>query len=116
MHLGCRSAYDSSSVMLCRDGRGVATDCKMPMLKRIRGCTARAASLFMRSLMPPCWLAMLALLAGCQGEPRVLQVGADKPYRSLGAAVADAGDGDTILVDSGTYLNDFVTITASLHI
>lgn len=62
------------------------------------------------------WLAMLALVAGCQGEPRVLQVGADKPYRTLGAAVADAGDGDTILVDAGTYLNDFVTVTASLHI
>lgn len=61
-------------------------------------------------------LACAVALAACQGAPRVLEVGPNKPFHTLAAAVGEAGDGDTILVDAGTYLNDFVTVGASLHI
>ena len=39
----------------------------------------------------------------------VLTVGADKQYGTIAAAVAATQDGDTVLVDAGTYTNDFFT-------
>ena len=39
----------------------------------------------------------------------VLTVGADKQYATVASAVAATQDGDTVLVDAGTYTNDFFT-------
>ncbi len=39
----------------------------------------------------------------------VLTVGEGKQYATIAAAVAATGDGDTVLVDAGTYTNDFFT-------
>jgi MYXO-CTERM domain-containing protein len=39
-----------------------------------------------------------------------LQVGADKPYTTIAAAVADAGAGDTVEIDPGEYVDDIVVI------
>src|SRR3954470_6574721 len=96
---------------------GDSRQISMPMLNRIP-CRWRLRAGGMQGLFaaPLLWLVARALWPGSHGDPRVLQVGVEKPYRTLGAAVADAGDGDTIQVDAGTYLNDFVTVTASLHI
>ena len=46
----------------------------------------------------------------------VLTVGADKQFHTVGAAVAAAHDGNVILVDAGTYTNDFATVRAKLTI
>jgi hypothetical protein len=43
-----------------------------------------------------------------------LTVGADKQYQTLAAAVAASASGDTILVDAGTYINDFAHITTNI--
>ena len=40
-----------------------------------------------------------------------LTVGAGKQYSTIAAAVAATQDGDTVLVQAGTYTNDFATIT-----
>lgn len=45
-----------------------------------------------------------------------LTVGAGKDYPSLSAAVAASAAGDTILVDAGLYIDDFVTTTHALTI
>ncbi len=44
----------------------------------------------------------------------VLTVGADKQYKTIAAAVAAARDGNVILVDAGTYTNDFATSYAKI--
>ena len=41
---------------------------------------------------------------------RVLRVGVDQQYTTISSAVAASQDGDLILVDAGTYTNDFATI------
>jgi hypothetical protein len=46
----------------------------------------------------------------------VLTVGAGEEFSTLSAAVAASHDGDTILVNAGTYTNDFSTITANITI
>ena len=46
----------------------------------------------------------------------VLTVGAGKDYATLGAALAAAGDGSTILVDAGTYTNDFGSVGSKVAI
>jgi hypothetical protein len=46
----------------------------------------------------------------------VLTVGANEEYQTIGAAVAAAQNGDLILVDPGTYTNDFADITAQVTI
>jgi hypothetical protein len=64
-------------------------------------------------------------LAVCSAEPaaavdftggRVLAVGPAQQFKTLAAAVAAARDGDTIQVQQGTYVNDFVTVTHSVRI
>ncbi len=49
------------------------------------------------------------------GSP-VLTVGAGKEYATLGAALAASVDGDTILVDAGTYTNDFGSVGSKVSI
>ena len=44
----------------------------------------------------------------------VLTVGPGGDYSTIEAAVQNAGSGDTIAVASGTYTNDFITITKNL--
>ena len=44
----------------------------------------------------------------------VLTVGVGKQFSTIAAAVAAAHDGTVILVDAGTYTNDFATITSKI--
>ena len=46
----------------------------------------------------------------------VLTVGAGEEFSSLSAAVAAAHNGDVILVNAGTYTNDFATVNAAITI
>lgn len=46
----------------------------------------------------------------------VLRVGATEQFKTLAAAAAASRDGDVILVDAGTYTNDFVHVTTKLTI
>lgn len=43
-----------------------------------------------------------------------LTVGSDKQFQTVSAAIAASGDGDTVLVDAGTYTNDFSAITTDI--
>ena len=45
-----------------------------------------------------------------------LTVGVGKQFATLAAAIAASRDGTAILVDAGTYTNDFATITAKISI
>lgn len=45
-----------------------------------------------------------------------LQVGPDREFKTLGAAVKSSRAGDTILIESGTYTDDFVVIRHALTI
>src|SRR3954451_2766963 len=44
----------------------------------------------------------------------VLSVGSGKPYSTIAAAVAAAQNGDTIEVQAGTYVNDYVSISKNI--
>ena len=46
----------------------------------------------------------------------ILNVGAGREYSTIAAAVAAARDGDTVQVQAGTYVNDFVTVNAKITI
>ncbi len=46
----------------------------------------------------------------------VLTVGVGKEYATIGAAVAAAQAGNTVLIDPGTYTNDFATVSAAITI
>ena len=46
----------------------------------------------------------------------MLTVGVGKEYATIGAAVTAAQTGDTVLIDPGTYTNDFATVTAAITI
>ena len=46
----------------------------------------------------------------------ILTVGAGREYSTIAAAVAAARDGDTVQVQAGTYVNDFVTVNAKITI
>lgn len=46
----------------------------------------------------------------------VFRVGADEAFTTIAAAVAAAGAGDTVLVQAGTYVNDFFTVDERLTI
>ncbi len=56
------------------------------------------------------------LLPAVAAASTVLTVGAGEEFSTLSAAVAAAQNGDTILVNAGTYTNDFATVTASITI
>ena len=45
---------------------------------------------------------------------RVLTVGADKQFTTIAAAIAASTDGTVILVDAGTYTNDFSYVTSKV--
>jgi hypothetical protein len=47
---------------------------------------------------------------------RVLRVGVGQQFTTISAAVAASRDGDLILVNAGTYTNDFATITHKITI
>ena len=46
----------------------------------------------------------------------VLTVGAGEMFTTLSAALAVAGNGATILVDAGTYVDDFATVSTAVTI
>ena len=46
----------------------------------------------------------------------VLQVGPGQTYATIAAALAAARDGDVVLVQAGTYVNDFATVSAKVSI
>ncbi len=46
----------------------------------------------------------------------VLRVGVGQQYSTLSAAIGASHDGDLILIDAGTYTNDFATITHKITI
>ncbi len=48
--------------------------------------------------------------------PDVLTVGAGEMFSTLASATAHAPDGSIILVDAGTYTNDFATVTTKITI
>jgi len=46
----------------------------------------------------------------------ILNVGVDQPFTTLASALAAARNGDVLLVQAGTYVNDFARITAKVSI
>ena len=74
-----------------------------------------------RSLPAAVFAACIAYAAGAAaavdfGHGRVLQVGPARSFKTLASAVAASQDGDTIQVQAGTYVNDYVTVTRAVHI
>lgn len=55
---------------------------------------------------------MAVWLPAATAAADTLQVGADKPYTTIAAAVAAAGPGDVVEIDPGDYLDDIVVINA----
>jgi hypothetical protein len=47
---------------------------------------------------------------------RILRVGSGQSFQTLSSAVAAAQDGDTIQVQSGTYINDYAIVTHAVRI
>lgn len=47
---------------------------------------------------------------------RVLTVGANKQFQTIAAAVNSSQDGDVVLVDAGTYKNDFATVNSKISL
>ena len=47
---------------------------------------------------------------------RTLTVGADKQFQTVAAAIGASRDGDAILVDAGTYTNDFASVTTKISL
>ena len=62
-----------------------------------------------------CSATTLVSVTGAPGQT-VLTVGAGEEFKTIGAAVAASVNGDLILVQPGTYLNDFADITAQVTI
>ena len=52
-----------------------------------------------------------AAAAPQEGAPRTWRVGPDRPLATPSEAAAVAGDGDTVLIDAGTYAGDVATWT-----
>ncbi len=46
----------------------------------------------------------------------VLRVGVGQPFTTIASALAAAHDGDIVLVQAGTYVNDFATVTAKVSL
>ena len=46
----------------------------------------------------------------------VLQVGVGQPFTTIASALAAAHDGDIVLVQAGTYVNDFATVSAKVSL
>ena len=46
----------------------------------------------------------------------ILNVGAGQPYTTITSALAAAHDGDIVLVQAGTYVNDFATVSAKISL
>ena len=51
-----------------------------------------------------------------QSGAHVLHVGADKAFTTLASALAVSQNGDILLVDAGTYVNDFASVRANVSI
>jgi hypothetical protein len=47
---------------------------------------------------------------------RTLTVGVDKQFQTVAAALSASRDGDAILVDAGTYTNDFASVTTKVSL
>ena len=47
---------------------------------------------------------------------RVLTVGLDKQYQTIASAIDASRDGDVVLVDSGTYTNDFAVVSTKISL
>lgn len=59
-----------------------------------------------------CGLVMLGFVTGpAFGQARTLQVGPDRPFRTIAAAAAQARDGDIVEIDAGDYRGDVAVWT-----
>lgn len=63
------------------------------------------------SVILGCLLCTATLGPADAGGPRTWRVGPDRELRTPSAAAAVAGDGDTVLIDAGTYTGDVATWT-----
>ncbi|WP_243059488.1 NosD domain-containing protein [Nocardioides sp. SR21] len=63
------------------------------------------------SVILGCLLSTAALVPADAGGPRTWRVGPDRELRTPSAAAAVAGDGDTVLIDAGSYAGDVATWT-----
>lgn len=67
--------------------------------------------LCLANLCGPALPAATAESAETQAGPRTWHVGPDRALKTPSAAAALAGDGDTVLIDAGTYVGDVATWT-----
>src|SRR6478609_4981367 len=63
------------------------------------------------SVILGCLLSTAVLVPADAGGPRTWRVGPDRELRTPSAAAAVARDGDTVLIDAGTYTGDVATWT-----
>ena len=63
------------------------------------------------SVILGCLLCAACLVPAEAGGPRTWRVGPDRELRAPSAAAAVARDGDTVLIDAGTYVGDVATWT-----
>jgi len=63
------------------------------------------------SVILGCLLCTALLVAAEAAGPRTWRVGPDRELRAPSAAAAVARDGDTVLIDAGTYVGDVATWT-----
>ncbi|MBA2954850.1 right-handed parallel beta-helix repeat-containing protein [Nocardioides sp. MAH-18] len=63
------------------------------------------------SVLLGCLLCTVTLVPADAGGPRTWRVGPDRELRTPSAAAAVARDGDTVLIDPGTYVGDVATWT-----
>ncbi len=71
-----------------------------------------------RFLNPACTSAILvcAVAAPTLARAATLQVGPGQPYATIASAIAASGDGDTIEVAAGVYVNDFAEIGTAISL
>ena len=83
----------------------------------IAGTVCRLRRSFLSLLVAACTAYTGAAAAAIDySHGRVLRVGPGQSFQTLASAVAASQDGDTIQVQSGTYINDFAIVTHAVRI
>jgi len=57
-----------------------------------------------------------SILLPCTAAAATLTVGPGQNYSTIAAAIAASADGDSILVQAGTYTNDFAEISTTISL